>query len=311
MSEVPQGGTPGKVEAARCKIAGVHKIAKYKLSSSCSYTPSILGYYHVSRMLGGIADVPPAVLRTFDLQNHISMGRAALAQTTPGSLIHQTWASLMAQLTAGAASKRRDFLLTDDFAQSYGALSKNPMNESFYKEFFNGGTSNIARAMNFRDKNPIVEMLAHNVDISKLVGRDFTTENAQKMVQLKDAADLIVIDTVMNQQDRFGNVHYLATYYYLDPKDLDRDDNPKLKSSQDLTPEEVARVGAVQIKKMLLKDNDCGVAKQNIAKQVGLADRIARLDPKTYLLLLHLDAVADLAGTKEFFIREMAFNADC
>jgi hypothetical protein len=131
------------------------------------------------------------------------------------------------------------------------------------------------------------------------------------MVQLKDAADLIVIDTVMNQQDRFGNVHYLATYYYLDPKDLDRDDNPKLKSSQDLTPEEVARVGAVQIKKMLLKDNDCGVAKQNIAKQVGLADRIARLDPKTYLLLLHLDAVADLAGTKEFFIREMAFNADC
>jgi hypothetical protein len=236
-------------------------------------------------MLGGITDVPPAVLRTFDLQNHISMDRAALAQTTPGSLIHETWASLMAQLTAGAGSKRRDFLLTDDFAQ-------------------------IARAMNFRDKNPIVEMLAHNVDISKLVGRDFTTENAQKMVQLKDAADLIVIDTVMNQQDRFGNVHYLATYYYLDPKDLDRDDNPKLKSSQDLTPEEVARVGAVQIKKMLLKDNDCGVAKQNIAKQVGLADRIAHLDPKTYLLFLHLDAVADLAGTKEFFIREMVFNAD-
>jgi len=305
LSEVPQGGTPGKVEAARCKIAGVHKIAKYKLSSSCSYTPSILGYYHVSRMLGGIADVPPAVLRTFDLQNHISMGRAALAQTTPGSLIHQTWASLMAQLTAGAASKRRDFLLTDDFAQSYGALSKNPMNESFYKEFFNGGTSNIARAMNFRDKNPIVEMLAHNVDISKLVGRDFTTENAQKMVQLKDGLDRD------RHRNRFGNVHYLATYYYPDPKDLDRDDNPKLKSSQDLTAEEVARVGAVQIKKMLLKDNDCGVAKQNIAKQVGLADRIARLDPKTYLLLLHLDAVADLAGTKEFFIREMAFNADC
>jgi hypothetical protein len=58
----PQGGTPGQVEAAHCKIAGVHKIAKYKLSSSCSYTPSILGYYHVSRMLGGIGDVPPAVL---------------------------------------------------------------------------------------------------------------------------------------------------------------------------------------------------------------------------------------------------------
>jgi hypothetical protein len=153
-------------------------------------------------------------------------------------------------------------------------------------------------------------MLAHNVHISNLVGRNFTTENAQKMVQLKGAADLIVIDTLMNQQDRFGNVHYLATYYYLDPKDLDRDGSPKLKSSQNLTLEEAARVGAVQIKKMLLKDNDCGVAKQNIAKQVGLADRIAHLDPKTYLLFLHLDAVADLAEAKEFFIREMVFIAD-
>jgi hypothetical protein len=124
------------------------------------------------------------------------------------------------------------------------------------------------------------------------------------MVQLKDGLDRD------RHRNRFGNVHYLATYYYPDPKDLDRDDNPKLKSSQDLTAEEVARVGAVQIKKMLLKDNDCGVAKQNIAKQVGLADRIAHLDPKTYLLFLHLDAVADLAGTKEFFIREMVFNAD-
>src|SRR5713226_5076694 len=48
---LPQGDTPDKVEGARCETAGAKKIAKYKLSTSCSYTPSILGYYHVSRML--------------------------------------------------------------------------------------------------------------------------------------------------------------------------------------------------------------------------------------------------------------------
>ena len=307
---LPQGGTPKEVEAARCKTAGANKIAKYKLSSSCSYTPSILGYYHVSRMLGGIADVPPAILRTFDLQNHITIGYAALAETPSGSLIHQTWASLMAELTAGASSKRRDFLLTDDFAQSYGALSENPTNESFYKEFFNGGTNNVARALNFRDKNPIVAMLARNVDISTLVPRNFTAENVQKLVQLKDAADLIVIDTLMNQQDRFGNIHYNATYYYIDGKDPNQDGSGELKSSKKLAPEEVARVGAVQIKKLLLKDNDCGVAKQNIAKQAGLAEHIVHIDPRTYLLLLHLDAVAHLAEMKEFFAREMVFTAN-
>jgi hypothetical protein len=307
---LPQGTTPEQVEAARCRTAGAHKIAKYKLSSSCSYTPSILGYYHVSRILGGIADVPPAVLRTFDLQNHIAMGRAALGQTSSGSLIHQTWASLMAQLTAGAGSKRRDFLLTDDAAQSYGALSENPTKERFYKEFFNGGATNVARALNFRDKNPIVGMLARNADISAVAGRNFTAENVQKMVQLKDAGDMIVIDTLMNQQDRFGNIHYLATYYYIDAADLDSEGSPKLKSSKNLTSEEAARMGAVEVKTMLLKDNDCGVAKQNIAKQVGLADRIAHIDPKTYRHLQHLSSLADLAETRDFFLREIIFTAN-
>src|SRR5262249_49505360 len=162
---LPQGATPNQVEAARCKTAGAKMVAKYKLSTSCSYTPSILGYYHVSRMLGGIADVPPAVLRTFDLQNHIALGRTALAQTASGTLIHQTWAGLMAQLTAGTNSNRRDFLFTDDFAQSYGALSENPKKEDFYKEFFNGGATSVARARNFRDTNPIVGMLSRSADI--------------------------------------------------------------------------------------------------------------------------------------------------
>jgi hypothetical protein len=238
------------------------------------------------------------------------MGRTALAESASNSLIHQTWASLMAQLTAGAKGKRRDFLLTDDFTQSYGALSENPKHESFYTEFFNGGANNLVRALNFRDKNPLVGILARNVDISTLVGRSFTAPNVQKMVQLKDAADLIVIDTLMNQQDRFGNIHYLTTYYYVDAADLDGDGSPKLKSGKNLTPEEAARLGAVQIKKMLLKDNDCGVAKQNVAMQVGLAGRIAHIDPKTYLFLQHLNAVADLAETRDFFVRELVFTAN-
>jgi hypothetical protein len=113
----------------------------------------------------------------------------------------------------------------------------------------------------------------------------------------------------MNQQDRFGNIHYLTTYYYLDANDRNQEGSAKLKSSESLTPEEAARVGAVQVKKLLLKDNDCGVAKDNIAKQTSLADRIAHIDPQTYRLILHFDAIADSAETKEFFVREMVFTA--
>jgi hypothetical protein len=305
---LPQGSTPKQVEEARCKAPGAKKIAKYKLSTSCSYTPSILGYYHLSRMLGGIANVPPGVLRTFELQNHIALGRTALAETPPRALIHQTWAGLMSQLTAGGHASRRDLFLTDDLTQSYGALSQNPAKEKFYQEFFNGGPSNMSRAVNFRDKNPIVALLARNADINTLVGRSFTADNVQKMVQLRDAANLIVIDTLMNQQDRFGNIHYYETYYYRDSKDPNPDGSAKLKSSRDLTPEEATQAGAVQVKEMLLKDNDCGVTKQNVAKETGLADRIAHIDPNTYGRLLQLDATADSPETKEFFVQELVFT---
>jgi hypothetical protein len=305
---LPEGSTPQQVEAAHCQTAGAKKIAKYKLSTSCSYTPSILGYYHLSRILGGAANVPPAVLRTFDRQNHTALGREALGETKSSSLIHMTWSALMAQLAAGANASKRDLLLTHDFTQSYGALSVNPSNEQFYKEFFNGGANNVGRAINFRDKNPIVAMLARSADVSSSVGRSFTSENVQAMVQLRDAANLITLDTLMNQQDRFGNIHYIETYYYRDTADLNADGSAKLKSSKKMTPEEAAKAGAVKVKELLLKDNDCGVAKQNIAKQAGLASRIAHMDPETYRGVLHLDAIADSADTKNFFFQELVFT---
>ena len=307
---LPPGFTPQQVEPAHCKTPGAKKIAKYKLSTSCSYTPSILGYYHLSRILGGIANVPPAVLRTVDRQNHVALGHTALGETAPSSLIHQTWASLLSQLAAGAGASKRDFLLTDNFTQSYGALSVNPTKEQFYIEFFNGGSNNVARAATFGDKNPIVAKLARTADVNTFVGRTFTTEDVQTMVQLKDAADLIVIDTLMNQQDRFGNIHYLETYYYRDTTDLNSDGTPKLKSSKTLTPEKIAKAGAVQVKQMFLKDNDCGVDKQNIAKQAGLVNRVAHIDPTTYRNILHLDAIADSTETRNFFLQELVFTTN-
>src|SRR5215510_9370142 len=59
MDDVPEGSTAQKVEAANCKVKGTHKIAKYKLSTSCSYAPSVLGYYHVSRIFCVVSGGPP------------------------------------------------------------------------------------------------------------------------------------------------------------------------------------------------------------------------------------------------------------
>ena len=94
---IPDGTTAQKFQDTNCKSPKGEKIAKYKLSTSCSYTPSLLGYYHVSRILGHVANVPPAVLRTYDLADHIVLGRKALTRAPASSLIHATWAALMAR----------------------------------------------------------------------------------------------------------------------------------------------------------------------------------------------------------------------
>ena len=300
---IPSGTTAQKFENANCKSPKGEKIAKYKLSTSCSYTPSLLGYYHVSRILGHVANVPPAVLRTYDLADHIALGRKALARAPASSLIHATWASLMAQLTAGRNASRRALLLTDDFSQSYGALVENPRHEEFYKDFFNGGSNNVVRAQNFRDRNPAMAMLARGTDVSTMVGRSFTVDNVQKMVQLKDASELIVLDTLLNQQDRFGISMSCR------PITISTGRDGKVKSERKLTAGEVAQHKAVKIKQMMLKDNDCGVAKTNIAKSAGLADRIAHMDPETYYRLLSFNQMADQPEVEEFFRSEALFTA--
>ena len=79
--------------------------------------------------------------------------------------------------------------------------------------------------------------------------------------------------------------------------------------SNKLQPDEVAQLGAVQVKKMMLKDNDCGVSKQNIAKQTGLIARVAHMDPHTYERVMRLNVAADSSETTEYFANELLFTA--
>jgi len=305
---VPGGATPEQIEARNCaKETGAKKFAKYKLSTSCSYVPSILGYYHLSRMLGGIANVPQSVVRTFDLNRHLEIGRRALSQVKRGDIIEQTWSGLVSNLRAGAGSKKKDLLLTDDLDQSYGALVMTPKGDSFYKEFFNGGAENIIRAQKFRDGNPLFALVKSPASVDRLVGRDFTAANLQRMVQMRDISEMIILDTLMNQQDRFGNIDFINKYYFFDKSEAAADGAPKLKSTAK-APAEGAE-GVLTVKEMILQDNDCGVAKDNIAKKAGLAGLIRHIDPGVYRRLQKLNASAGAPETKAFFTQNLLFTA--
>lgn len=305
--DLPDGMSAAQVEAKDCEVAGAKKKAKYKLSTSCSYTPSLLSYYHVSRILGGVGKVPPAVVRTFDLKRHVEIGRQALNRTARGSLISQTWSGLFSQLKSPASSSKKAHLFTTDLTQSYGALQWNPSDEAFYREFFAGGSDALARAVAFRDRSPVMKLLKSPQILREMVGSALNTQNLQKAVAMKDASEMIILDTLLNQQDRFGNIHFVLSAYRFDPSDLNEDGVPNLKSEENPTAEEAQ--GAVVVKRMVMKDNDCGVAKANIAKQAGLSQSLRHLDPKTYRKLLKLESVIEEASTQKFFMDELLMTS--
>jgi len=284
---------------ANCTAEGMSKRAKYKLSSSCSYTPAILAYYHFSRALGNVLNVPTSVARTMDLDRHLTIGNHALhvMRNKKGELIYKTWSSLMSSLNAGRKSRNADLLFVEGYDQSYGALSWNPKGELFYKEFFNGG---VDRAATFKQKNPIYRAL---VNPATKVGREFTASNVQAMQQLKDLSNMLVIDTVLGQQDRFGNIHFETKYYF--PV---RDANGfKVSSVGDFKEvPEALKPRAVAAKEMVLKDNDCGVAKENKIKAARLLDGIAHISPETYKRVLELERAGD--ANREFFQRVLLFT---
>jgi hypothetical protein len=304
---VPEGWTANQVVAKNCKVevngkSLAKKIAKYKLSTSCSYVPSILSYYHISRYLGNILNIPQSVLRTFDRQDHRTYATSALKTLNntgkSNELIYQTWSGLKSALDAGSASKSFSKLMTIDATHSYGALSRSPKDETSYGEFFNGGKD---RAAAFRDKNAIYKLLKNP---QTRIGRQWTKKNVQTFQQLVDGSNMIILDTLLSQQDRFGNIHALEKILVATGNGPDFE--IKVAKKMEEVPAEM-KPYAIPVREMLLKDNDCGVSKENRARKAGLIESLALISPYVYQQLLQLQSNA--GDLKEYFKTELLYTA--
>ncbi len=78
------------------------------------------------------------------------------------------------------------------------------------------------------------------------------------------------------------------------------------KDLKDVLAEHQAK--AVLVKELLLKDNDCGVAKENRVKAAKLLEGVAHLDPKTCKNLLKLEKSLELNDTKALLKSGMLFT---
>src|SRR5215470_493372 len=103
-------------------------VAKYKQSipTHFTYSPSILGYYHLSRFLDA-GHVEPAIVRTMDVASHKPLADLGKAKAS-GSNNRTQWTELRALDDA----HNNSLLYMKDGKQLYGVLQANPTGEQSY-----------------------------------------------------------------------------------------------------------------------------------------------------------------------------------
>src|SRR5713101_1751959 len=276
-------------------------VAKYKQSipTHFTYSPSILGYYHLGRFLD-TGHVEPAIVRTMDVSAHKPLADLGKAKAI-GSNNRNQWTQLRA-LDDGHSNQS---LYTKDGKQVYGALQVNPSGEQQYPHL-----SQLAGAGAFAASSEFAKVASpHPLGLNYKDPTGKLNQGAvQQIVQIKDLSDMILMDFILSQADRFsGNMHSEKVYIWIENGALKHkikkgDPTKAAEQSKDIPPE------AVLINRMIMKDNDAGLISGNSAKSYHLLDKISHMDPKTYNRLLDLQKELQKPEVAQLYETELLFT---
>jgi len=274
-------------------------VAKFKQTDNqhtTTCTAAILGYYHVSRALGEICEIKPAVLRTMDIRQHKHIVQLASDIGVHG-LVGQSWALFNRYYADPRGSAVAKELFTSDFTQIYGALIENTSGEENYTEWLNAGSS-LSGTRAFRH-------MADSRPADAIIGsRSFTQANVQALVEMRDMSEMILLDYLLAQSDRLtgGNISNYSFAYYMD--------GGKVKSTKASKASDIpAGVPQVTVKKLTIKDTDAGLLNTNVFEQKGYLSQICHLHPGTFAGLQTLaQKWRDDPAVKQFFHQECTFT---
>ena len=272
-------------------------LAKFKQTDNVFTTTStaaILGYYHVSRVLGDICDIEPAVLRTMDIEQHKRVVKMAADLGIHGT-VRKSWDLFNRYYADPRGSSVARTLFTNDFMQVYGGLEKNARGEEQYADWLRVGNnlSSTRAFQNMADSRPVEAILG---------SRGFTQANVQALVAMRDMSEMILLDYLMAQSDRLtgGNISDYPTIYYQDQGKIQH------TRKADKVP---AGATAVTVKELIIVDTDAGLLNQNVFEQKGYLNRIAHMHPKTFARLVDFaQRWKTDPSVKAFFHEECTFS---
>ena len=304
--------------------------AKFKQSITCSYAPSALAAYHLSRMLGGIGNTPVSVVRTMDSKSHKKIVDKALdiLQGRNNEQIYMAWN----QFSKSYQTNKNPKFFTGDELFIYGALSDNKKNEFNYTEVSGVGPYDT-RYMRFQKQKPFVRV-SNSDDLSVIIGSSDFSQVIPVVQQMKDVSDMIVLDSLLSQDDRIGNIHFLLGRIKLSDdgtpiRSLVKKDEVKAfetrakkqykRTLNRLSESEISNLSINSKEKgelvrfMLLKDNDCGVdvdKRSNQMRKISAIEQVRHMSPTTYRQLMELLSLSKSkdSGLDVFFKQTLLFR---
>ena len=204
--ELPTGVSRASFEQKECpKETGrnANFLAKFKQSTSCSYTPAILAYGKLADALKIHVDVPAVIYRTMELATH--KGVEKMADAYAQGLIKQTWAGLVSKIAASSSKVIKDGLLYGAMVDHKGGIDHHP-------------------TLNHRgpDSNPAAPFLASSTWAMATKGSEIRSqippslETLGQMMAVRDVGEMAIIDHILAQQDRFGNVAKKEKIFWLE-----------------------------------------------------------------------------------------------
>ncbi|MCO5113642.1 MAG: hypothetical protein M9899_05660 [Bdellovibrionaceae bacterium] len=322
------GLTQEKYEAQRScggSKAGHDKITKYKQTlnmkgTSGTYAPSSFVYYHLSRYFDTSVKVPVAVYRSMDRKAHLDRvtKKAYQKRMGKGDKIREGWKWLYDFETRPAQnlSKRADFFADERADLIYGMLGDGGGER--YGEQINGIRTSWGDKQNYefqetpafvalKSEKPLLEAIADglasaqkNAVIKKAMGGG--ASDFQMALWMKELTEIVILDHILNQQDRIGNIDFRWYYYWVDAEgkvqsqkleDANGDNVDTLRSlmSKIVYPQEVDGAKTVLVQRTRINDNDAGVYRgyTNFTKRTKMLQNIRHIDQDTYDRLLALN----------------------
>lgn len=306
FQEIVKAGTKADLEtAAKCGFTReTSTVTKFKTSDNdrtCTYAPGATLAYHLSRYLGDVLHVPVAVLRTVDISTMQRVAATALKMRINGNLRkgYQNYVDAYRDPTRWDYAS---WIFTSDYKQHYGFLRDKVRGDTSMP----GWTENIAGP-------PFETMQATRDAFSPSSSRDLfgtalSQVGLQRLQLARDTADLIVLDQLMSQSDRYTGMNMAAIdlYYYRDgERALSSIEKGKVDKGEKPKP-----AGAMLVKRMVAKDNDCTFVNGNTNAKLGYAAALRHIHPVTYAGVQRLAKgwTAD-SSVKNFLSVEMGMTA--